>query len=387
MSNTDIFSHLVSLARPLLAENENLRVLCIADENIDPSNLASLKNFPELTLISNRFTIIEEAKQQELNAHFSDFDFSELTDTFDICIYQISKERAVCHHVFNQCLKLLNEDGKLILGGKKSEGVKGYLQKLVKTQNYKGTLKKDSDTYCGVLTKGSSLADNIEQYFLDDKNYSELRTVELKGGNKNSTLSEENLIKGLTVTSKPGLYGWDKVDQGSLLLMDTVIKDINETRYRPQSALDLGCGFGYLALRLLDQIQIDDSLNCFSKITALTATDNNAAAVTVCEKNIAAHPHAKNIETQVFADNCGNSINGTVNLIVCNPPFHQGFENSRELTQQFLQATSRLLSRKGVAYFVVNTFIPLESLAPEIFKKVLTLTDNRSFKVILLSNH
>jgi 16S rRNA (guanine1207-N2)-methyltransferase len=81
---------------------------------------------------------------------------------------------------------------------------------------------------------------------------------------------------------------------------------------------------------------------------------------------------------------------GPFNLILCNPPFHQGFSVESALTDKFLNSTQRLLAKKGTAYFVVNAFIPLESKAERVFAKhpsatIAVVANNKQFKVIRIT--
>jgi 16S rRNA (guanine1207-N2)-methyltransferase len=70
--------------------------------------------------------------------------------------------------------------------------------------------------------------------------------------------------------------------------------------------------------------------------------------------------------------------------VICNPPFHQGFDVEAELTTRFLQAARDRLARNGTALFVVNQFIPLERKAQPLFKSVHEICRARGFKVIAL---
>ncbi|MDR2212236.1 MAG: methyltransferase, partial [Pseudomonadales bacterium] len=113
------------------------------------------------------------------------------------------------------------------------------------------------------------------------------------------------------------------------------------------------------------------------------ATDNNAAAI---------HAAAYNLERSippghfaVMLDDCAAALHTPVDLIVCNPPFHQGFAVEGALTERFLAAARRLLKPNGQALFVVNAFIPLERKAAAMFGAINTLANDRRFKVLSLS--
>src|SRR5690606_24017353 len=113
--------------------------------------------------------------------------------------------------------------------------------------------------------------------------------------------------------SKPGLFGWNKVDLGSELLIHHLYQ-LPLAQILPQNCLDLGCGYGFVTLAA------SRSTECQS-VKSWTMTDNNAAALIAAEKNLL----AANLNGKVIADDCAASINETFDLILCNPPFHQGF--------------------------------------------------------------
>src|SRR5690606_33271185 len=136
---------------------------------------------------------------------------------------------------------------------------------------------------------------------------------------------------------KPGVFGWDKIDVGSALLAQYLPQFFST--YLPQSKgdgkpelLDLGCGYGYLSM-------IAATVGNFT----ITATDNCAAALVACTKNF--HTHA--VDGTVIGADSGDSIGDSFDVILCNPPFHQGFQQDRALSEKFLSATKRLLAADG----------------------------------------
>ena len=113
-----------------------------------------------------------------------------------------------------------------------------------------------------------------------------------------------------------------------------------------------------------------------------TLTDNNAAALHVARHNC----ELNNINADVIAADAGDQIQQTFDLILCNPPFHQGFSVDGDLTDKFILSTKRLLARHGTALFVVNQFIPLERKARQHFRQVNILANNGSFKLVTLGH-
>ncbi len=345
------------------AVNRHARTLWVADENALETSL-SLPADNQLQVISNRFDVYQNCLKHSQACQYSDYDFSQIPeDTIDTIIYRVSKERPVVHHVINEALRILKPDGQLVLCGEKQEGAKTAIDKAGKLFGHKTRAEKHGTCYLASVCKKSLYnSDNR----LDDKHYTEIRQI--------CTLND------IPVLSKPGLYGWEKQDQGSALLMDTADNYFNfnsgehlhKPTVYPSSLLDLGCGYGYLTLRTAH----------WQSVERRVATDNNAAAIHCATLNFA----AAKLDVTTVADDCAANIDERFDAILCNPPFHQGFSLDGSLTDKFLRNSARHLNKRGVALFVVNQFIALEKKANAYFDTITLLANDQQFKVIALSN-
>lgn len=347
------------LDQPSLALAEHLKRaqqsknLLIADEN----TLGVFSDFGEqadLSVISNRFDVYQNLQQSGLSCVFGDFDFSSIADSsLDTVFYRISKEKPVVHHVINQAAQKLKPGGQLIFCGYKADGTKSYFDKAKKLWHGSAALKKNGNNYTATLT-----LDLPPSSTLDCKNYTQLRPC--ISINANSYLS------------KPGLFGWEKVDVGSQLLINTLPDILEDPSRKITSLLDLGCGYGYLTLATR-HLNLD--YRC--------ATDNNAAALQACSANF----DLANLAVDTVAADCAANINRKFDLILCNPPFHQGFSVDGDLTDKFLRSIHRLLDDDGVAVLVVNQFLPLERKAKELQFNCTALSLDGSFKVVALTKN
>lgn len=326
-------------------------VLLVADEQLDCTSLLQLKSLPQLTLLSNRFDVAQCATQAGINALFNDMNLHACEGRFSMIGYRVSKEKAVVHHVINQVPELLEPQGELILTGYKDEGTKTYISKAEQYLNCRAQVKKGERQLQVAQFTPTHAGEK-----LDDRGYQQWHNI-----------AEVN---GKPVFSKPGQYGWNKIDEGSRLLAQCLQDQIRLPAAAPATALDLGCGYGYLSL-------VAASLG----VQRITATDNNAAAIASCQRNFAEH----GIEGEVIADDCAHGIHHQFDLVLCNPPFHRGFDTERSLTEQFAANAARHLKPGGFALFVVNQFIPLEAMAAPHFQAVETLYRDKSFKVLRLS--
>lgn len=343
------------IQQQVFESNSECNRLWLMDEN-HANSLA--KNLPNnnIKVISNRLDVVQEAKNNAFNAEFSDFDFSRIADnSLDKIFYRISKEKPLVHHIFNQAWRCLRAGGQIYLAGYKNEGIKTFVEKLAKNLGDTQKAVKEGALYTARLSKCRNWT---ASECLDDQDYVNLR------------LMLDNESKEFF--SKPGLFGWNKIDLGSELLVKH-LDNIDLIRLSPKNCLDLGCGYGYITLAA------SKSSQCQS-VKSWTMTDNNAAAIIASEKNL----QLAGLNGKVIADDCAAGINETFDLILCNPPFHQGFNPDADLTEKFVRETKRLLSKDGIAFFVINQFVPLESKAENYFSQIKLIRKEAGFKLISL---
>lgn len=323
--------------------------LWLVDENALPL-VTQIPPREDLWLLGNRADVIATAQAHGHHALLNDFDFSELPEcTWQRAVYRVSKEKPVMQHVLAASCALLAGHGELIITGLKEDGGKTIIEKIAKTLG-SGRCVKTGSAYIGRLPVPAAYALPFapEDYH---------------------TLSLQE-VDGRFFLSKPGVYGWQKIDQGSEFLIETFTAWRDDRRF--EALLDLGCGWGYLTLA-----------TARLPIARRYALDNNVAAITAAAANF----EAAEIQVEVICDdalNAATHLDAPVDLILCNPPFHQGFEVAVELTDRFLQAMAASLSPQGSALAVVNAHVGLEVRAQTLFRTVIELAANRSFKIILL---
>lgn len=335
--------------------DKSARLLWCTDENA-LNTLPTALHQEQLLLLSNRWDVAEQAKTRGFTTRFNDFDCSDIADnSLDKIFYRVSKEKPVVHHLLNQAWRCLKPGGQLILAGYKNEGTKTYIEKIAKLLGSGKNIEKNGPVYSAALSK---YTEYDATQLLDDSDY------------RSSRLIAPN--SGLELLSKPGLFGWNKLDSGSVLLIEQ-LKQLSPLPNALNSCVDLGCGYGYLTIAAA-------SLDICKNINHWILTDNNAAALQLAQQNL----QYNQLNGEVIAADAGKSIRAKADLLLCNPPFHQGFGIDGDLTDKFLINAKHLLAPQGIALFVVNQFIPLERKAVSLFSKIKLVVDNGSFKVIQL---
>lgn len=322
------------------------------DERWDGSAVASSPT--PIRAISHRCDTADALSEQGLAVTVSDYDFDTLDFGFDAVAYRISKEKALVHHLIKQSLQRLPVGGELLLSGFKNEGFKTYVDKARALVDAPKQISKGrGGAMLARIVKGRepSVSDLAA---LKDDDYAQCRKL---------------TVDGLSFFSKPGVYGWQKVDKGSALLMKAMA-DAAESA--PERVLDLGCGYGYLSICAHD---------LWPKANYL-ATDNNVAAVRACAANMS----DRGIAGEVVLADCVKGIEQSFDRILCNPPFHRGFEHDASLTRAFVQAAAQRLVRGGSAWFVVNQFIGLPAVASDHFANLELKLEAEGYRVYRLSH-
>jgi len=162
--------------------------------------------------------------------------------------------------------------------------------------------------------------------------------------------------------SVPGLFGWNKIDVGSQLLLDHLptLKGIGA---------DFGCGYGYLSQNILND-------NC--DITNLYCFDIDDRAVDTCQQNIGDDDRGI-----IQRQNCTQIIGDIkpLDFIISNPPFHNENGEDRALGQKFIKTMAHHLKKGATAWIVANQHMPYEDILSQYFSSFETMAQEKGFKI------
>jgi 16S rRNA (guanine1207-N2)-methyltransferase len=161
--------------------------------------------------------------------------------------------------------------------------------------------------------------------------------------------------------SRPGIFSWDRIDDGSALLARHLPDDL------AGHVADFGCGWGYLAREALARSP------ALSRIDLIDAEHLALDAARANLKDRRATFHWLDLATEAAP--------ATYDAILCNPPFHTGRAATPALGQKVIEAAARALKSGGRFYMVANRGLPYEPLLKQHFATANTLADNNKFKV------
>ncbi len=144
----------------------------------------------------------------------------------------------------------------------------------------------------------------------------------------------------LTICAHGAAFAGTKIDIGTRALLGSLQRTVPTAR----TALDLGCGTGVLAAVLARS----------RPELAVVAVDQSAAAVASATATAAANGLAGRI--RVVRDDAAASLpDGSVDLVVCNPPFHQGTTVVTTAAERLFAAAGRVLRPGGELWTVYNS--------------------------------
>lgn len=164
----------------------------------------------------------------------------------------------------------------------------------------------------------------------------------------------------------PGMFSHDRVDAGSLLLADSLPADLKG------AAADFGAGWGFLSVRLARSRPGIASIDLFeASFSACEAARANMAAL--------APATAANA---FWRDLLAEPVERRYDVVVMNPPFHQGRAAEPSIGEGMIRAASKALKPGGRLFLVANRGLPYEAALQAAFARHGEICRDQRFKVL-----
>jgi len=173
-------------------------------------------------------------------------------------------------------------------------------------------------------------------------------------------------VEGRFVAS-PGMFSHERVDAGSRLLVECL------PRKAKGAAADFGAGWGYLAAQLAERTMGLSSIDLYEADHAsLEAARQNLAGLLVPPPAFGFFWH----------DLTAEKVERKYDLIVMNPPFHQGRATEHGIGQAMIIAAASALKPGGWLFMVANRGLPYDQALKAGFKEVEELRSEGGFRVL-----
>lgn len=167
-------------------------------------------------------------------------------------------------------------------------------------------------------------------------------------------------------TTAPGMFSHDRIDAGSELLASRLPTDFSG------DAADFGAGWGYLSVELAMKSPRMARIDVYeAHYDALEAARANL--LTNCPK----------VAQRFFwHDLVSEPVKDKYDLIIMNPPFHEGHAAEPSLGQAMIKTAASALRTGGRLMLVANRGLPYEPVLAESFKEHGEACRNARFKVL-----
>lgn len=177
------------------------------------------------------------------------------------------------------------------------------------------------------------------------------------------TFSVETGGERYDIRSLPGIFSYDRLDDGTRLLLETM----------PDPAglrvLDAGCGYGILGLAVARR-----------GARRVDMLDASTLAVAAARANVTA---AGLQRVEVLLSDGLAAVSGRVyDLALSNPPFHTGKAVDDRVARGFITDTYNLLAPGGRLVLVANRFLPYQAAMRAHYGHVETLAVARGYHVL-----
>jgi 16S rRNA (guanine1207-N2)-methyltransferase len=189
-------------------------------------------------------------------------------------------------------------------------------------------------------------------------------TAEVVDRNFFGTFSVQARGISLCMYARPGVFAWDRLDEGSRILIDQMEVHAGE------NVLELGGGagpIGLVAARLcgnghVDIVEVDsEAIRSMEKSTIENGISN----------------------CFILPGDAGSAVKGrSYDIVVTNPPFHIGKVSELSTAFQFIRDAAELLRKAGRFYLVANVTLPYERPVFQSFGNVEELFQDRGYKVM-----
>jgi 16S rRNA (guanine1207-N2)-methyltransferase len=138
------------------------------------------------------------------------------------------------------------------------------------------------------------------------------------------------------VACRPGVFSWRELDAATAHMLE------HSAPAPGDRLLDLGCGNGVVSALLLAEGRVEHA----------TLVDSDALALEAARATLELNGIGPERAALQAGDAGAELGEASFDLILCNPPFHRGFETDRLNLQHMIDASARLMAPRGRLYIV-----------------------------------
>ena len=260
----------------------------------------------------------------------------------DLVIIAFPKSKAELNFTLSMIFHATDQNTNIVIVGENKSGIK-TLNKVAE-QTLVNCNKYDSARHCLLFV--AQLAQNITPFTLDDwYDYYQVDIVNTQ----------------IKVAALPGVFSQKGLDKGTKILLE------NLPNIKSGEVLDFGCGAGVIA-SFIGKKHNEVKLNLL---------DVNALALESSRKTLALN----NLTGNVFASNSLSEVNNKYDVVISNPPFHQGITTDYSATEKFLEGIKSYLHKSADVIIVANSFLKYEPIMQKTIGQTKRLLSQQGFTI------
>ena len=266
--------------------------------------------------------------------------------SYDLVLSHLPRGRRVQQELIRGAARVLRPEGRFIFAASTQVGIKGCVE-----------YARDLFGRCGVVRQ--------------KKAYHAAMAVRPPGmeppADRDLYVSRHIVVDDAdtVLVSKPGVFAWDRLDAGTECLVRAM------TVAKQDRVLDLGCGTGFAGLVAARRAPEGEVVLVDSDLRAVRSATRTLAANGIRNAHVILSDGVSAIEDSDPFD-----------VVITNPPFHQGREVDLEVTREFVDGARRVTRPGGRLFLVANRFIRYDDLMRDIFGNVEVAQADRSYQVL-----
>lgn len=286
----------------------------------------------------------------------------EAFEEYDLVLSHLPRGRVVTEKLMRDAAGALKPGGHFYFVAHKRAGVKSAIAHATELLGQANVVRQKKGYHVALATKKTNVTSH-------DSRPKETQHTQRPGGPSPGIYPITLDGVPTTLVSRPGVFAWDHLDDGTAALIQAM-------EIRPgEAVLDLGCGTGLLALAAARR---------GGQVTAVDA-DLRAVESTQCTLE------ANDVTGEVLVSDCAQVVlDRRFDVVLCNPPFHQGIGVEYDVACQMVRDAATVLRPGGRFYLVSNAFIRYERQmmgdwpgdGPGLFARVKEVFNERRYRVL-----
>jgi 23S rRNA (guanine1835-N2)-methyltransferase len=176
------------------------------------------------------------------------------------------------------------------------------------------------------------------------------------------------------ISNLANVFARQQLDIGARFMLEHLTKLPNLDN---KTVVDLGCGNGVLGLSILNQ----------NKHTQVVFVDESYMAVASAKQNVIANLHKKESQSEFIVNNCLDNFTQKskffeVDIVLCNPPFHQQNAITDHIAWQMFKDAKLVLKNGGQLFVVGNRHLDYPNKIKKLFGNATTVATNQKFSIL-----